>query len=134
MLDDQQRNNVFTYLYRPKNCTIHLIVSPSRIVKVLAREISAKDDECFEFICGSHSRPIHAQHLGGRPVGIQLQEEKVKYFIWDRLGKSGRSTNPIALHYDPRIKNAFLEKGVQVRIERFHSTLRLCYSLPKATN
>jgi hypothetical protein len=39
----------------------------------------------------------------------------------------------MALH-DPKIKEAFLEKGVQVRPKSKNSTLRLFYFLPKAMN
>ena len=102
--------------YRPQNCTVHLVLSPTRIVKVLASKIKAKNEECYEFICGTHHREKHAPHLGGRPVGTILKEEGVKYFIWDRLGRSGRAKNPTALHYDPRIKDALAKKGIQVSL------------------
>ena len=35
--------------------------------------------------------------------------------IWDRLGRSGRTPNPVAQHYSPTAIAAFRSRGVQVR-------------------
>jgi hypothetical protein len=70
-------------------------------VKIVAYSITAKDNECYNFICGSYMKSVHALYFGGRPVGIQLKEEKISYFLWNKLEKSGRYKSLTTLYYDP---------------------------------
>lgn len=40
--------------------------------------------------------------------------DKGDTLIWDRLGRSGRSTNPVKQHYNPKVKEESAKRGMEV--------------------
>jgi hypothetical protein len=63
-----------------------------------SHEISTKNNKCYNFVCESHPQTLYAPNFGGRPVGVQLQEQEISYFMWNHLNKSDKSQNPTILY------------------------------------
>ena len=49
-------------------------------------------------------------NLGGVPVPQLVTRGHVLF--WDRLGRSGRSKDPVSCHFNPAIKKALFDAGV----------------------
>jgi hypothetical protein len=63
-----------------------------------------------KFMLKNMPSPPHAPNLGGPPVPNLLRPHT--YFLWDRLGCSGRKINPDKQHYNAEVKAKLNEKKI----------------------
>lgn len=77
--------------------TLHIWAKRNEVLHWELREVNANDNEC-------------------RLVGMRAIKkiQTCDTLIWDRLGKSGRSVNPTAQHYNPTLLRELEKRGINV--------------------
>ena len=80
-----------------KKFTLHIAISRDKILCWSLREVNANDQEVVKF-----------------GLRIAKKMSKGQVLLWDRLGRSGRSKNPVAQHFNPLIIQAINAKGGQM--------------------
>ena len=100
--------------YRPCRYTFIAVISVKGVVK--ADLIKGNmNDAAFRAFCLETQEPtIDSPNLGGPPLATLLPPQS--FLIWDRLGRSGRSKNPTAMHYNPEIHHALSESRIAVKL------------------
>ena len=73
------------------------------------------NDTAFRAFCLEAKEPtLDAPNIGGPPLSTLLQPES--FLIWDRLGRSGRSKNSTAMHYNLEIHQELNENSIAVKL------------------
>lgn len=82
--------------------TLLSVIGPEKWIKVWLVRENATDAVLRSFMLDHQAPPPHAPNLGGPPVPNLIPPHT--YFIWDRLGRSGRKVDPDNQHYNKEIE------------------------------
>ena len=89
---------------------VHAVITHKGWLKVWATEQRTGDDVTHAFMMTHQASPSSLPNLGGAPVPQLITRGDLLF--WDRLGRSGRSKNPVSCHFNPAIKKALFDAGV----------------------
>ena len=89
---------------------VHAVITHSGWLKVWATPDNTCDDITCAFMMTHQASPSTLPNLGGPPVTQLIPRGNLLF--WDRLGRAGRSKNPVSCHFNPTIKKALYDAGL----------------------
>ena len=85
-------------------------ISSSKVLKVMVCPTTTNDETFMDYAMNAHPISPELPHLNGPSLIDVIPAGKILFL--DRFGRAGRARKPSKCHYNPRLREALLNKGV----------------------